>query len=110
MYDEFSSSYDNEDEEDCLPQNNFFLDPVEEEVILVETYLLNIPNQALFQDPYVDFLKTSEEGIKVADSSISPSATKKFQSCCQETESMGMPLSVLHVRRDEQRPVMEPSD
>ena len=70
VYDESSSSKNNEDEEEFLSQKNFFLDPVEEEVILVETYLSNTHNQVLFQDPYAYFLQTFREGSKSIKSSL----------------------------------------
>lgn len=79
VYDEFSNLDDSEDEEDCLPQKNICLDPVEkEEVILVETYLPKIHNQALFQDPYAHLLKEFKEGIKVLRSSVLPKLRRLF--------------------------------
>ena len=51
----------------------------------------NTPNQALFQDPYVDFLKTSEEGIKVANNSISTSATKFFRTAVEKQSKWECP-------------------
>ena len=68
VYDDSSSSEDNEDEEDFLSQKNLFLDPMEEEVTLVESYLSNTHNQLLFQYPYAHFLQTFREGSKVIKS------------------------------------------
>lgn len=56
-YDESSNSDHNEDEEDFLSQKNLFLDPVEEKITLVETYLSYTPNQVLFQDPFAHFFE-----------------------------------------------------
>ena len=78
IYDESSSSDDNEDEEEVLSQKNLKLDPMEEKVSLVETYLPNIRNQALFQDPYAHFLKTFEEGINFVRSSVLPKVRRFF--------------------------------
>ena len=57
----------------------------------METHIPNTPNQALFQDPYVDFLKTSEEGIKVANNSISTSATKFFRTAVEKQSKWECP-------------------
>ena len=84
IYDESSSSDDNEDEEDFLSQKNLFLDPVEEKITLVETYLSNTPNQVLFQDPFAQFLKTFEEGIDIFRSSVSPNAEKNFSTAAKK--------------------------
>ena len=48
----------------------------EKEVILVETYVPIIHNQVPFQDPYDDFLKTFEEGMKIFSNSMFPEARK----------------------------------
>ena len=57
IYDESSSSENEEDEGDSLPQESLLLDPVEEEEILVEAYLPNIHNQVSFHDPYAHSCK-----------------------------------------------------
>ena len=78
IYDEPSSSDNNEYEEEFLSQKNLFLDPMEEKITLVETYLLNNPNQVLFEDPFAHFLKTFEEEIEIVRSSVSLNVTIFF--------------------------------
>ena len=70
IYDESSSSENEEDEGDSLFQESLILDLVEEEEILDEACLPDIHNQVSFHDPYGHFLQTFEERSRVFLSSM----------------------------------------
>ena len=91
IYDESSSSENEEDEGDSLSQESLSLDPMEEEEILVEACLPNIHSQVSFHDPYAHFLQTFEEGSKVFLSSMLQTEIKNFEAVVIEQKEWELP-------------------
>ena len=61
-YDESSSLDHNEDEEYFISQKNFFLDPVEEKITLVETYNQTLPTWYYFKTPSLTVWRHLKKG------------------------------------------------
>ena len=95
IYDESSSSENEENEGDSLPQESLVLDPVEEEEILDEACLPDIHNQVSFHDPYDHFLNTFEKGSRVFLSSMLQTERNFFKvSIMEQKEEIPLPLEI----------------